>query len=308
MRYFISVMFSCLLACAPDEMTPVEQPESVVVRAEMQRSQVETGEAGLLVVNVESTGDWTTDLTSPEIEGLVIEPVPMQVSESFGRRTETFEFHLTGGSGSYVIPSFEVIVTEDDESVVIETPVMFFDIGEPRFSSDLSGLIGPPVKPDSPWPRRLMFLVAGLAVLSAIVWFFKWMSNRASLPVPLPPEDEEALSAWRAVCDDGQLSDHKRALALSRIFRRYLERRFLFGASAMTTREVVASSIEAAVIGETGDVERLLSATDLIKFAGQRGGEQLFVELGSDLVKFIESNGNAASAQEDAQRVEGGDV
>jgi len=289
-------------------MTPVDQPEPVVVRAEMQRSQVELGEAGLLVVSVDTTGGWSTELTSPEIEGLVIEPVPMQVSESFGRRTETFEFHLTGEGGSYVIPSFEVLVTEGDETVVVETPVMFFDIGDPRFSSDLSGLTGPPARLDSPWPKRLLVLAGVLVALLIGRMLFIWLSNRASLPVPLPPEDEEALMAWQAICDDGELSDHQRALALSRIFRRYLERRFLFGASAMTTREVVASSIEAAVIGETGDVERLLSATDLIKFAGKRGGEQLFVDLGSDLVKFVESNGNAASAQEEAQDVEGGDV
>jgi hypothetical protein len=308
MSVLVTVVISFLLGCVPAEMTPVVQPDDVTVRAEMQRRQVDVGDAGLMVVTVDTTEGWSAELTPPQVDGLAIEAVPMQVTQAFGRRTATFEFHITGEGGSYVIPSFEVVVAGDGEPIVTETPVMFFDVGEPGFSSELSGFAAPPEKPESPWLKRLLLAAVALVTLAVIWVFFKRLSKRASIPVPLPPEDEEALGAWSAICEDGALSDHERALALSRIFRRYMERRFSFGASAMTTSEILAQCSETDVSGDISDVDRLLSATDLIKFAGRRGGTQLFVDLGSELVGFVQSNGNLASVQTSELQMEAGDV
>jgi hypothetical protein len=144
MSVLVTVVISFLLGCVPAEMTPVVQPDDVTVRAEMQRRQVDVGDAGLMVVTVDTTEGWSAELTPPQVDGLAIEAVPMQVTQAFGRRTATFEFHITGEGGSYVIPSFEVVVAGDGEQIVTETPVMFFDVGEPRFSSELSGFAAPP--------------------------------------------------------------------------------------------------------------------------------------------------------------------
>ena len=308
MRRLLSVTIAFMVACSSPEMTAVDQPAPVVVRAEMQRSQVDPGEAGLLVVTVDTTEGWSAELTSPEVEDLIIESVPMQASEAFGRRTATFEYHLIGDVGSFVIPPFEVVVSGEGDTVVTETPVMFFDIGESRFSSDLVGLASPPPKPESQWPKRMLLALIAIIAISIIWLFFRRLAHRRSLPTPLLPEDEEVMIAWRAICDDLDLSDHERALALSRIFRRYLERRFMFGASAMTTTEVLSNCGKADLSGDIKDVERLLSATDLIKFAGRRGGEALFADLGSDLVSFVDRNGNLEAAQKRESEAEAGDV
>jgi len=308
MKLIAAFLISIFVGCAPSEMSPVEQPGEVIVNTELQRRQVASGESGLLVVTVDTKDGWSAEVTPPLVDGLIFEPVPMQVSETFGRRTATFEFHLEGEDGAYVIPSFTVAVERGDESLVNETPTLFFDVGSSRFSSDLMGLSTAPPRPESPWPKRLGLAAIIVIAIGLIVALYRWLKQRAAQPKPLPPEDEEALLAWELVCGDSSLTDHERALALSRIFRRYLERRFLFGASAMTSSEVLSYSAEVDFTGDISDVERLLSATDLIKFAGRRGGVQLFTDLGTELVEFISNNGNISSVQPVSSGSESGDV
>ena len=101
-------------------------------------------------------------------------------------------------------------------------------------------------------------------------------------PPPVVPADQEALAAWAAVLAEATLDDHERALALSQIFRRYLERVFSLPASAFTSAEVLALLQAELSDIHLGKSKRLLSATDRIKYARRGGGSALFRSLDED--------------------------
>jgi hypothetical protein len=107
-------------------------------------------------------------------------------------------------------------------------------------------------------------------------------------PPPLTPEDE-ALLAWAALRARQDLDDHALALGLSSIFRRFLERVGGFPATALTTFEVLdrLSLDHRLSLAEHDRAQRLLDATDLIKFARSGGGAVLFDTLDADLRAVI---------------------
>ncbi len=111
------------------------------------------------------------------------------------------------------------------------------------------------------------------------------------LEIPLPPPDEEALETWRLARENPGLDDHERALELSRIFRRYLERVMApFPATRWTQREILDGLVlQGEVDGETlGRCRTLLSATDTLKFARRGGGADFFDGLDHDLKHVIQ--------------------
>jgi hypothetical protein len=164
---------------------------------------------------------------------------------------------------------------------------LFFDVGDGGLQSELEGFVALPALKENPWPKRLGWIAAGfICALLFLLWW--WKRPRKPVPV-LPPiaPDKEALSAWAVVWNDPGLDDHDRALALSQIFRRYVERVFHLPASAYTSMEVLDRLKATLSEQHFGQSRRLLGATDRIKYARRGGGRSLFESLDSDFRELI---------------------
>ncbi|HMV70485.1 MAG TPA: hypothetical protein PKA64_26830 [Myxococcota bacterium] len=120
--------------------------------------------------------------------------------------------------------------------------------------------------------------------------------RRPARPAPVivaPPEAPHlaALRRWEAVRADPSLDDHARALALSEIFRDYVEATLSFAARALSTTEILRHLEQLTFLPRENlpRAKRLLRATDRVKYADDQPGTDLFEELDSDLRAFVES-------------------
>ena len=136
-----------------------------------------------------------------------------------------------------------------------------------------------------------------VAIIVAVLFFGGiWLAFRATSrgePPELPPEppDVAALQRWEAIRRDPTLDDMARAHALSQIFRTYVEAVLTFPATAWTTSEILERLRDMAHL-PTGNVpraRRLLRATDRVKYAEARPGQDLLEELDADLRAFVGS-------------------
>ncbi|MCK6520032.1 hypothetical protein L6R49_01210 [Myxococcota bacterium] len=277
-----------LSACG-ERLAEAPAPESLALHVELSDRAVTEGEPPpTLAVRLELPEGWTGTLGLPAVEGLSFTPAEGAAAPGAGGETR---FTLEGEPGSYVIPP--VTVDAKGPAGEVETRSVgpfYLDLGVVGPSSTLEDLALAPPPPPSPWPWILggalvTALVAGLVVLGSR----RTVAARvAPPPPPLSPEDE-ALLAWEALRARGDLDDHALALGLSSIFRRYLERVGGFPATALTTYEVLDRlSLDHRVNAAEHDrAQRLLDATDLIKFARSGGGAALFDALDADLRAVI---------------------
>ena len=280
--------FLWLLACQDAQMLdPLAQPD-VAVEVRVAEKAVAAGSEVELELRLSTRDDWDFLPFEIQLETLEAEELEAVVEDlPFGERA-VFRYGLAGESGSHLIESQAFSFTGPDGEVVErESTRLFVDIGQGGPSSDLEGLFELPPLPENPWPKRLIGLaVCLLGILILGWWWLRRPKPVVLAPPPLPP-DVEALEAWEVVQSQGHLDDHARALLLSQIFRRYLERVFALPASAFTSAEVLRSVREVLEEEHWGQSKRLLSATDRIKYARRGGGVALFDALDQDLREII---------------------
>jgi hypothetical protein len=279
-----------ILACQPDQMMdPLAQAE-VAVEVNLAAKQVSESEAVLVEVVLSSKAGWTAGPVDLVVDKLDVERLPAEVVETDSGEREVHQFSLTGPSGSYVLEPVEIEFSRSDgESRKRESARLFFDVGPEGLRSELEGFAELPPLKENPWPKR--FVWAGLGfLLAAALLFWWWKRPRKPVPVlpPIPP-DQEALAAWAIVWNDPDLDDHGRALLLSQIFRRYVERVFQLPASAFTSMEVLDQLSSDLSEHHLGQSRRLLGATDRIKYARRGGGQALFESLDTDFRELIEA-------------------
>ncbi|MCB9759611.1 MAG: hypothetical protein H6739_07195 [Alphaproteobacteria bacterium] len=278
-----------VLACGPEGLAPSE-PEPVSLHAELSARRTEPDASATLTVRVQADPGWSYTLPQLETEGLTLTLEDPESSVDGGE--DVYRFTVEGEPGSYVVPPLQVAFTGPaGESVTQAVGPFYLDIGVDGPASTLEDLALAPAPPDPIWPEVLAGLAIGAAVLGGAAFL---MRRRPSAPEPLPPPipaDVEALEAWAAARADESLGEHGLALALSRIFRRYLERACAVPATAQTSFEVLdglhAHPRFTAALHDRA--RRLLTATDLIKFARQTGEAGLFDALDADLRAVIDA-------------------
>ncbi len=239
-------------------------------------------------------------LTTRAVDGLeVVAPAPAaegldvvlvaEESEVEGLHTiVTRRFQLFGEPGSYLVHSAPIVLTAPDGTTQeLQVSPLALDIGVQGPTSELEGL-AEAARPKS--PRWWAWVVSSLVLALAGWALLRWLRREVPVEeVPLPVPHVEAIRAWKAVSLDATLDDHARALRCSAIFRRYLERRYGWAATALTTREIrlqlLAQSGVTGALTERG--VRLLRATDLLKFARQGGGVAFFEALDEDFRTFL---------------------
>ncbi len=247
--------------------------EPVVVETRVENTAVSSGEPILLELELRAREGWTVEREIAVPEGLEIAEERVD--------GDTLELTLTGPDGSYELAAFEVLAhgPEGEELTLTTTPI-FVDIGVVGPSSELQELSAAS-RPEPPkWPWVLAGLLgAGLLAAAASA---AWKRFKPVAP-PLPPTPPHvvALREWNEARMKLRGDDHALALALSSIFRRYVAAvTETQNATALTSVELIE---QLPARWDPEPCKRLLTATDLIKFARAEGGARLFSQLDKDL-------------------------
>lgn len=275
-------MIWLVVACGPAALTPAPAP-APEARAQLSARRVEADQNAELGLVVGAPPGWTYTAEEPAVDGLLL--APLEASAAGPRWT------VGGPPGSYVLPPLTVTFTGPEGQVEErQTSPLYLDIGVQGPSSELESLAVAPVEAErARWP----WLVGAGGLVCAGVGLAWLARQRAAatprLPPPPVPADREALEAWEAARGALAQDEHALALALSALFRRYLERVAGVQALTLTSEELLARlggrpGWDQALLTRAG---RLLGATDLIKFAHQGGGRALFELLDADLRAVI---------------------
>jgi hypothetical protein len=234
-------------------------------------------------------------LTVDEPAGIGVTLTPLEDrTEEIGvgearRVVQTRTWRVSGPPGRFVVDA--LCARQGGGYACSET--LYVDLGAPPPRPDMADIVEPPpVAGRSPWGWATAALLAS-AVL-AWAWRTGKLPHRAPREAPVaPPErpDVAALRRWDAIRRDVHLSDADKALALSEIFRAYAEATLDFPARALSTTETLAhlSSLPYLLPENVIRARRVLRATDRVKYAEVRPGEDLFLELDADLRAFIEA-------------------
>mgnify|MGYP004417141571 CR=1 FL=1 len=279
-----------LFACHSDPPLAPSDLADVSVEIHLTDKRAASGEAHSLEVAINTRKDWVYQEFLIEIDGVAVEAVDSQYIESSGGNTANYRYALNAPDGSYVLePIAFSFAGPDGELRTRESQRLFFDFGDEGPSSPIDAMVPAPPEPVSPWPNRIRWILAGMLLLALLGVLWKKRPKKQVPVVPPVPPDLEALAAWQKVQSNPDLDDHMRALLLSQIYRRYLERRFVLPASAYTTAEVLGSLRGVLTERHIGQSKRLLTATDRIKYARRGGGLALFTSLDEDLRELIAS-------------------
>lgn len=298
MRRFAALLVPMLLAgCGGRAGAPADDWPGLVVRATVDRSLVETGED--LVYTVALDWDPAVSPVIPEfgrdIEGLRITNERLVGPEEVdGRQTQAFHYDLVADRpGSYEIPGVEVSYLDagGERGSAVTEAILIEASAPPESREGEDAPDTPPIQLDEQLrdiegpqtirdPNVALWLIVavGIFLVSGTVW--SWISRRrwAAPPPPPPPlaAHVRALRALKQLRSGGLLQRGETqtfAYELSGIFRRYLERRFGFPAEEWTTTEILQGLPEPLrAVRREGDIQQVLDATDLVKYAGREIG------------------------------------
>lgn len=284
------------LACAP---SPVEAETPVEVRTWLEGADAN---GATVVVQVESDVGLQVEPPVPHAQGLESRPVRAPRVEAVGERTvHTARYRLTGTEGSYEIAVAPVSWAAPDGSTgEAAAPALYVDLGvDPPRQGELADIVEPWPVPDIPWvPVAVVGLSAAGSLGGLLLLAWRWRRRPGDEPEPVPP-DVAALVAWEDVRRDPTLDDMERAVAISRIFREYLEAVLGFAAESWTTRQILdhLGTLRYLPEGSVPRAMRLLRATDRVKYAEEPPGDDLFVELGEDLASFVAATRSAREGE-----------
>ena len=276
-----------LLACTGGDVLEALSPPLAEVRVEAEASKVGSGEPVIIEIEALAADGWSIQAGVPMVDGLEVELVetegPSMVDD---RSVQTWRYALTGPDGSYVVATTEGQATGPGEQTrAFEPSPLFVDIGvDGPVGGEMDGFADVP--PPEPPPYKWMAAAAAavLAFLGLLWGLLRWLKGRAKPEAPPIPAHIVAQGAWadaRATVDD----DHALALQLSMILREYIEAVTPIPATAATTMEISEGLCRTGFNGRplTDDdrvpVEKILDATDRLKFAREGGGDAFFEEL-----------------------------
>lgn len=283
MRPATVALAAALTACA----APAPVAGRADVPMDVQTRLIGEGSTAALEVRVASPNDATYTLEVPTPSGGELGTATDREERAGGVRVLTRRLPISG-AGSLVVEG--VCATEDGHEPVC-APALYVDLGAPPDRADLVDI----AEPAALWPFPPAALAAGLALAAALAAMALTAWRRRPAPdVPVAPPEAPHLAAlrrWEAVRADTSLPPEAKALALSEIFRVYAEAALGFPASKWTTSETLAhlDALDHLPQGNVPRARRLLRATDLVKYAERRPGDDLFEELDADLRAFVDS-------------------
>ncbi len=184
----------------------------------------------------------------------------------------TYDLSVAGfRAGRHRFPPLRFLVHSGDRSDTLQSDtasVTIMSVLPPKMA-DIHGLA-----PHETFPNRLLWITPGaILLLLGLAWLARrllrrWREIRAEAAAPLPPW-EEALAAldampWREWLAGGQAQRYY--YALSEVLKRYIERRFEFGAVEQTSSEMLAAMrVHRTPLRD--EVSRFITRADLVKYA-----------------------------------------
>lgn len=271
-------MIALWLACSSPQ--PRQAPPPVDAHAAVQDAKVDTQQPIALSVEVYTAPGWQVQLQPPHAEGLIVTPAGSEGPQLSGTRERLVKrYRLSGPDGSYIIqPGRGEATSPDGAAQPIEMAPIFVDIGvEGPSGGEMKDFAALPPQPHTPWGWIIGGVVVGVSVISVGAWLW---SRRPQPPHPIESPRDRARRRWTHT-RQASLSDPQQAIALSTIFRDYLEERYRFPASAQTSREVLRALKETVDFSPAlqQNLTELLEASDRLKFAREGGGEAFFARL-----------------------------
>lgn len=297
---WVWLLSGLLWACGGDALPPLEVPRADL-RMEVESRRVAPDEVVKVRVRASHAEDVALQATVPTAQGLEVVETGSH-EERLGPNVVTVkEYQLSGPPGSYVVSLPDGVARYPDgrEEKIPGSPV-FVDIGVTGPHSELADIALPPPPDPIRWP---WYLLAGTAVVGAGLGAWAWARRRRAVVerVPDVPPYVVAMREWQDWLERPGLDDHARALGLSEVFRRYLERTMGWPATAMTTREVCDALYKDGMPAFTLDgARRVLAPMDLLKFARQGGGRALFEGLDKDFRAVMAAMGARGGGDGDA--------
>ena len=275
------------LACGSEPVLPEPDPAADVEVRTWIEGQPSRGVA-TLVVQVRASQGASAAMPEPDLPQLTVVEAGEASEERLGDRVvSTRRYRVTGPEGGYEIPALSASsdgVASDpiwlDLGAQPDTLDALVDISEPEavFRLDSTLIVG-----------AVCVGLVGLGALGGIALAFGGLAGRAPRELPPEPPDVLALRKWGAVRADPSLDEQQVAVAIALILREYIEAVLGFPATAWTTREILdrLAGMEHLPEGSVGRAQRILRATDFIKFADAKARATLFDELDDALRSFV---------------------
>ncbi|MSQ01941.1 MAG: hypothetical protein EXR71_08615 [Myxococcales bacterium] len=188
------------------------------------------------------------------------------------------QWTLSGADGSYIV----TVSPPGGEAVRI-----FVDIGVDGPTGgpmDELQQLPPPAPPVWPWVAASLVVLA--AALAVAAWAWKRLKPVPPAPAPMPAH-LVAHRAWVALRSRTGLRPEQVAGQMSDIFRTWLDADLRFPATQRTRREILDVLAGYVTAAELDAARRLLSATDLVKFAERSEHADLFDRLDHDFYAIV---------------------
>lgn len=247
-----------LLGCA--EAPP---PAASVGPVWTETRQVGSGEA--VVVHAPA------DTPPPAAEGLTVSP-------SAAARPGEVAWEVRGADGSYLL---------EVRPPGAEPVTLYVDIGvQGPSGGPMAELVAAEPPPPPIWPQVLAG-VLGLVLLLVLARMIQVRLRRRPVVTVSDPPDVVARREWRALRARSDLPPDALAVALSEVYRRYLEAARGWPATRRTTREVLDNLAGELTAAELEAAGRLLRAMDLVKFSGRDPTADLFPALDQDFERLV---------------------
>lgn len=272
--------------CTPQVLdAPEEAAASIASRYEAAQ-----GGAGVLHVQVAVPDGVVPLVPTPTGEGLTLAPIGEMEQENIGaRQVLTWRWSVSGAAGSYEIQPLDLRIAGEEDALA-RAPSLFVDLDvEPPREGEWADIADPSRVRVVPWMWVLGVGSVALLSFAGVLWAFRRPRLAVEVEVPREAPDIVVLRGWESVRRDDRLDDYTKALALSRLFRDYLEAVLAFPATAWTTTETLGHLRSLSHLQEhhVPEARRLLRATDRVKYAGDRPGQDLFERLTEDLSGFV---------------------
>ncbi|MBM76157.1 MAG: hypothetical protein CMK59_12210 [Proteobacteria bacterium] len=266
-------MIFVLLACDVEKNIS-EDPISV--EAWVEDKQVNSESDVELHVAVRYLPEYEPLILPPSSDGLEIELLEQKEPHWIGSlQQQEFHYQLSGKEGSYIINP--AIVSSALLSEDLQANLIYVDIGEAQQEAQLFDAIAPP-QDQNDW----IWMLAGAGVVAGLVGGFLYFRRR---PLVLEPH-VLARQKWDSAKG---LEPHPRAVQSSMIVREYLWIQHQAPLLELSAEESVVWLQKSTLPSQIQvEIQKVLTATDRLKFARQGGGELFFKELDTAFEQIVD--------------------
>ncbi len=276
------------------------------IHASVDRAQATTGDVITYTVDVDHTASIAVDVHEPgaSIAGLRILDVGRDTPVTTGNRVREKRWYKLRADlvGSYVLPPVHAMFRYTDKpneppqplqssEIFIEVKSVLPSDGGVNDIQDLEDLevVHRPLR----WPWIAATAAGVLAILGGLFWW--WRKNRKTVTsAPALPPHERAFRALNSLRKT-DFADHAAVrayyFAISEVVRIYVEGRFGFNATDLTTEEIFArlADVQALQTAQRQSLRDFLMQTDTVKYAARVPDNAHIAHTYEQALTFIEA-------------------